>query len=77
MIIKELIESSLFDENEQVVILYGDVQNPYRLYTGYLSEIPTDIQDKKIEQISAMGEERRKKWSLNSYGWLEIWMKEE
>lgn len=74
MIIKNMIESELFDENEQVVILNGDVNNPKRIYTGYLHKIPTEMFTLKIEQIAAMGEHRRTMWNLNKYGWLEIWI---
>ena len=74
MIIKNLIESELFDENEQVVILNGDVNKPKRFYTGYLHKIPTEIFELKIEHIASMGERRRTMWNLNKYGWLEIWI---
>ena len=76
MTIKEIIEMSLFDDYEQVVILYGDVDNPNRPYTGYLSEIPIEFHSLKVEQIASMGELRRTKWNLNKYGWLEIWLEE-
>ncbi len=77
MTIKELMESELYDENEQIVILYGDVNNPNRQYTGRLSEVSSELHEKKIENISAMGEFRRKKWNLNQYGWTEVWIEEE
>jgi hypothetical protein len=68
------MESRLFDENEQVVILKGDVNYPNRLYTGYLWKIPSKVFELKIEQISSMGEHRRTMWNLNKYGWIEIWV---
>ena len=74
MKIRELMESPLFDENEQVVILHGDVNNPVRPYTGRIANIPTEFQELEIEQIASMGEHRRSKWNLNKYGWLEIWV---
>lgn len=77
MKIKAIVESKLFDENEQVVILKGDVNCPTRLYTGYLHQIPSEFYEWKIEQISAMGEHRRANWHLNKYGWTEIWIEEE
>lgn len=77
MTIKELMNNKLYDKNEQIVILYGDVNNPYRPYTGKLSDIPSELYEKKIESISAMGESRRNKWNLNHYGWMEIWIEEE
>lgn len=76
MTIKKLMENQLYDENEQVVILFGDVNNPHRPYTGRLSEIPSELHEKEIESISAMGESRRNRWQLNQYGWLEIWIAE-
>jgi len=75
MQIKDLINSNLYDENEQVVILHGDVNNPTREYTGRLSEVPTELQDLEIEMISSLGEIRRTRWNLNKYGWFEIWVK--
>lgn len=77
MKVKEIIESKLFDENEQVTVLKGDVNCPSRLYTGYLHQIPSELYKFKIEQISAMGEYRRINWNLNKYGWMEIWIEEE
>lgn len=77
MTIKELMESKLYDENEQVVVILninGDINSLHRLFTGKLSNIPTELQEKIIEQISAMGESRRKTWNLNKYGWIEIWV---
>lgn len=74
MTIKEIIELSLFDEYEQVAILYGDVDNPNRPYTGYISKIPTEFYDWKVEQVASMGELRRTRWNLNKYGWLEVWV---
>lgn len=74
MTIKSLIDLNILDENEQVVILNGDVNCPNRLYTGYLQNIPSGMQDGlKVEQISSMGEHRRASWNLNRYGWMEIW----
>ena len=77
MTIKELIENKLYDENEQVVIMYGNVNNPTKLYIGRLLEIPTNLQYIKIEQIASMGETRRTKWNLNKYGSTEIWILKE
>ena len=77
MTIKELMENKLYDEDEQIVILFGDVNCPNRPYTGRLSEIPNELHDKNIESISAMGELRRNRWHLNQYGWTEIWIEEE
>lgn len=74
MTIENIIKSSLFDKFEQVAILYGDVDNPNRPYTGYLSEIPTKFYNWKVEQVASMGERRRNTWNLNKYGWLEIWI---
>ena len=74
MQIKDLIESNLFDENEQIVILHGDVNNPIRPYTGRISDIPINLQKLKVGQVASMGEHRRNNWSLNQYGWLEIWV---
>ena len=76
MNIKDMINSKLFDENEQVVILKGDVNNPIRPYTGRIINLPEEFQELNIEQISSMGEIRRSKWNLNKYGWLEIWVEE-
>lgn len=74
MTIKNLIDLNILDENEQVVILNGDVNCPNRLYTGYLHNIPKDIQNTlHIDFISSMGEHRRASWNLNKYGWMEIW----
>lgn len=77
MTIKELMESNLYDENEQVVVLYGDVSIPSRPFTGRLSEIPCELHQKRVEAISSMGELRRNKWNLNKYGWTEIWIEVE
>ena len=77
MTISELLDNKLYDENEQIVVLYGDVSCPHRPYTGRLSEIPIELYKKKIESISAMGELRRNTWHLNQYGWTEIWIEEE
>lgn len=75
MTIKSLIDLNILDENEQVVILNGDVNCPNRLYTGYLHNIPTDmLNGLEVELVSAMGERRREKWQLNKYGWMEIWV---
>lgn len=74
MTIKNIMDMSLFDESEQVVILYGDVDNPSRPYIGYISKIPTEFHDWKVEQVASMGEYRRNTWNLNKYGWLEIWI---
>lgn len=73
MTIKSLINLSLLDENEQVVILNGDVNCPTRLYTGYLHKIPNNLLDLHVDFISSMGEHRRTSWNLNKYGWMEIW----
>ena len=77
MTIKELMENKLFDENEQVIIMYGDVNNPHKEYMGRLLNTTEELHNKKIENISAMGEHRRTQWNLNKYGWMEIWIKEE
>jgi hypothetical protein len=77
MTIKGLLETGLYDENEQVAILYGDVNTPHRPYTGRLVNIPAELQNKEITQISAMGESRRGKYNLNKYGWTEIWVDED
>lgn len=77
MTIKELMDNKLYDENEQIVVLFGDLNCPHRPYTGRLSEIPCELHGKNIETISAMGELRRNKWNLNKYGWTEIWIEEE
>lgn len=74
--IKTIVESNLFDENEQVVILSGDVNNPNRHYTGYLYQIPNNLFERKIELVASMGEKRRASWNLNKYGWLEIWLED-
>ena len=74
MLIKEFINCNLYDENEQVVILRGDVNYPTRLYTGYLCEIPDKYMDKEIWVITAMSETRRALWTLNKNGWTEIWL---
>ena len=76
MTIKELMESNLYDDNQQIVILYGNVNNPHRPYTGRLSEVPAELLDKKIELLSSMGESRRSRWNLNQYGWMEVWVEE-
>jgi hypothetical protein len=76
MNIKNIVESKLFDENEQVVILSGDANYPNRHYTGYLYQIPSELFDKKVELVSSMGERRRNTWNLNKYGWLEIWLED-
>lgn len=81
MKIKDMVSSGIFDENEQVAVLYTDlshgVNNPFRPYTGRLSNVPEELQEKEIENLSAMGESRREKWNLNKYGWMEIWIDEE
>lgn len=74
MTIENIINLSLFDEFEQVVILHGDVDNPSRPYMGYLSKIPKEFYNWKVEQVASMGERRRNTWNLNKYGWLEIWI---
>ena len=74
MIIKDIMESKIFDENEQIVILEGYVDNPKRLYTGRLRRIPEELHELKVELIASMGERRRNEWNLNKYGWLEIWI---
>lgn len=76
MKVKEIIKSNLYDENEQVVILHGDVNKPNRPYTGRMSSIPEKFYDKEVSLISSMGEFRRNKWNLNKYGWTEIWIEE-
>lgn len=77
MKVKDIMDSKVFDENEQIVILYGNVNTPSRPYTGRLSNVPKELQEKEIDTISAMGELRRTKWNLNKYGWMEIWIDEE
>lgn len=77
MKVSDIVSSNVYDENEQVVVLYGNVNAPHRPFTGRLSNIPTDLHDKEVSTISAMGELRRNRWNLNQYGWLEIWIEEE
>lgn len=77
MTIKELVETRLYDENEQVMVLSGDVNTPHRPYTGRLVNLPAELQDLEIIQISAMGEFRRNQFNLNKYGWTEIWVEGE
>lgn len=74
MTIKEIINANIYDENEQVVIMEGDVNDPTRVYTGILNEIPEDYLNTVVEQVSSMSENRRAKWNLNKYGWTEIWI---
>lgn len=74
MTIKEIINANIYDENEQVVIMEGDVNDPTRVYTGILNEIPEDYLNTVVEQVSSMSENRRAGWNLNKYGWTEIWI---
>ena len=77
MTIKDIIELKIFDENEQVVVLKGNVNNPIILYTGWLHKTPSNMFGLKVEQISSMGEHRRTMLKLNKYGWIELWGDEE
>lgn len=77
MTIAELKALGIINENEQIVVFSGDVSNPHRLYEGRLCNIPAELDDKKVWEISAMGERRRERYNLNKYGWLEIWLEEE
>lgn len=72
--IKNIINLGIYDENEQIIILSGDVDNHVIQYKGKLCDIPDDFMEKSIYQISAMGESRREKYKLNKYGWTEIWL---
>lgn len=74
MTIKNFKELNLFDENEQIVVMNGDVNYPNRIYTGNLWSIPNNILELEVWQICSMGERRRKMWNLNKYGWIEIWI---
>ena len=74
MTIKTLLETNLFDENEQIIILEGDVNYPTVHFKGYLHEVPTELQGLKIEQLSSMGKHRRNQFHLNHHGWTEIWV---
>jgi hypothetical protein len=78
MTIKRLLDSYLFDEFEQVVILSqsdgNGYNNEYRHFTGYISMIPKKFYNLEIELVSAMGDTRRSQYHLNKYGWTEIWI---
>lgn len=76
MTIRGLLEIGLYDENEQVVILSGEVSSPVREFTGRLVNTPAELLGREIEQVSAMGETRRDQYKLNKYGWTEIWIEE-
>lgn len=72
--IKNIISLGIYDDNEQVAILSGDVDNPTIHYKGRLCDLSDDFMNKSIYQIAAMGESRREKLMLNKYGWTEIWL---
>jgi len=74
MLIKNLIELNIYDENEQIIILSGDVENPIIHYKGRLCNISDEFINKSVIQIAAMGESRREKLMLNKYGWTEFWL---
>ena len=75
MTIKNLKDLNIFDDNEQVVILNGNVNCPNKIYTGYFHNIPKDMLTLlEIELVSSMSESRRNAWQLNRYGWTEIWV---
>lgn len=74
MKIKEL--EKIYDGNEQVVVLFGDVNCPIRKFTGRFCEIPEDVLSLEFWTVGAMGERRRTGWNLNKYGWTEIWLED-
>lgn len=75
MTIKEI--ANIYDDNEQIVLLSGDVNRPNRHYTGRLCNTPDALLNSQIDFVSAMPESRRKNWNLNRYGWTEIWIDKE
>lgn len=77
MTIKDITELKMFDKNEQVVVLKGNVNNPIIFYTGRLHKTPSNMFELKVEQISSMSEHRRAMLKLNKYGWIELWIDEE
>lgn len=76
MLIEQLITLNIIDENQQVVIMAGDVNDPIRGFTGILRNIPAEHRQLELWTINAMSESRRKNWNLNKDGWIEIWVTE-
>lgn len=77
MTIKDIIELKIFDENEQVVVLKGNVNYPTIFFAGWLHKMPSNMFELKVELISSMSEHRRTMLKLNKYGWIELWIDEE
>lgn len=76
MTIKDFIDLKIFDENEQIAMLSGDVNSPRQYWTGRLCNIPERLYSTEIDFISSMGERLRTQLNLNRYGWTEIWIVE-
>ena len=74
MTIRALLETGLYDENEQVAVFGEDVNNTALRFAGTLTNLPADLLESEIFLISAMGESRRDQYHLNKYGWLELWV---
>ena len=76
MTIGELQNLNIYDENEQIVVLSGDITAPKIEYSGKLVDTPDDVKALGILQVSAVGEIRREALQLNKFGWTEIWITE-
>lgn len=76
MTIEQLKGLSIYDENERVVLMKGDVNDPTRIFTGTLHEIPAEYHPLRIWMVGAMSDRRRTKWGLNDCGWTELWIDE-
>lgn len=77
MTIQELQQTRMFDENEYVCILKGEVTNPHVVYSGRF-HIPEHLLSKEIEisGVGAMSNRRRESLYLASHEWLEIWIED-
>ena len=76
MTIGELNSLNIYDGNEQIVVLSGDITDPKIEYSGKLVDTPDAVKEYKILQVSAVGEVRREALQLNKFGWTEIWIAE-
>lgn len=75
MTIKQLIDLNIYDENEHISILSGDVSRPTRHFDGHLCDIPESLLNNTFESVGAMGKLRSEQLHLNNkYGRTEIWL---
>ena len=55
MTIKQLIDLNIYDENEHISILSGDVSRPTRHFDGRLCDIPENLLDNEFESVGLWG----------------------